>query len=144
MLISPAYAQAAGGIGGGGLQAMLPLVLIFVVFYFLLIRPQQKKMKNHRAMLGQVKRGDRVLTGGGIIGTITKVKDESDEVTVEIADGVRVDILRGTITDLLTATTAAGGSGNASAAKGGPTVVGPGANDGRSGGLLGGLFGGRK
>jgi preprotein translocase subunit YajC len=142
MFITPAYAQGLGG--GDAFTSFLPIILIFVIFYFLLIRPQQKKMKNHRAMLGQVKRGDRVLTGGGIIGTITKVKDESDEVTVEIADGVRVDILRGTITDVLTATTAAGGSGNASAAKGGPTVVGPGANDGRSGGLLGGLFGGRK
>ncbi|MFB0922214.1 MAG: preprotein translocase subunit YajC [Alphaproteobacteria bacterium] len=141
MFITPAYAQGLGG--GDAFTSFLPIILIFVIFYFLLIRPQQKKMKNHRAMLGQVKRGDRVLTGGGIIGTITKVKDESDEVTVEIADGVRVDILRGTITDVLTATSA-GGSGNASAAKGGPTVVGPGANDGRSGGLLGGLFGGRK
>jgi preprotein translocase subunit YajC len=126
MFITPAYAQGLGG--GDAFTSFLPIILIFVIFYFLLIRPQQKKMKNHRAMLGQVKRGDRVL---------------SDEVTVEIADGVRVDILRGTITDVLTATTA-GGSGNASAAKGGPTVVGPGANDGRSGGLLGGLFGGRK
>ena len=141
MFITPAYAQGLGG--GDAFTSFLPIILIFVIFYFLLIRPQQKKMKNHRAMLGQVKRGDRVLTGGGIIGTITKVKDESDEVTVEIADGVRVDILRGTITDVLTATSA-GGSGNASAAEGGPTVVGPGANDGRSGGLLGGLFGGRK
>ena len=140
MLISPAYAQAGGD--AAGMMSFLPLVLIFAVFYFLLIRPQQKKMKAHRAMLGQVKRGDRVLTGGGIIGTITKVKEETDEVTVEIADGVRVDILRGTITDVLNAPAAPGAANTPG--KGGPTVVGPAANDGRSGGLLGGLFGGRK
>jgi preprotein translocase subunit YajC len=134
MFITPAYAQGAGG---DAFTSFLPIILIFVIFYFLLIRPQQKKMKAHRAMLGQVKRGDRVLTGGGIIGTITKVKDETDEVTVEIADGVR-----GTITDVLNAPGAAGGG--ATPGKGGPTVVGPAANDGKSGGLLGGLFGGRK
>jgi preprotein translocase subunit YajC len=139
MFITPAYAQGAGG---DAFTSFLPIILIFVIFYFLLIRPQQKKMKNHRAMLSQVKRGDRVLTGGGIIGTITKVKEENDEVTVEIADGVRVDILRGTITDVFNASPAAGGTGTTG--KGGPTVVGPAANDGKSGGLLGGLFGGRK
>ena len=143
MFITPAYAQAAGG--GDAFTSFLPIILIFVIFYFLLIRPQQKKMKAHRAMLGQVKRGDRVLTGGGIIGTVTKVKDETDEVTVEIADGIRVDVLRGTISDVLNAPGAASTGGDAPAAKGGPTVVGPAANDGgRSGGLLGGLFGGRK
>lgn len=138
MFITPAYAQGAGG---DAFTSFLPIILIFVIFYFLLIRPQQKKMKAHRAMLGQVKRGDKVLTGGGIIGTITKVKEETDEVTVEIADGVRVDILRGTISDVLNAPGAAGG---ADSGKGGPTVVGPAANDGKPGGLLGGLFGGRK
>jgi len=139
MFITPAYAQ---DVGGSAFTSFLPIILIFVIFYFLLIRPQQTKMKKHRAMLGQVKRGDRVLTGGGIIGTITKVKDETDEVTVEIADGVRVDILRGTITDVLNAPGASGGG--TTPGKGGPTVVGPAADDGRSGGLLGGLFGGRK
>ncbi|MBO22021.1 MAG: preprotein translocase subunit YajC [Rhodospirillaceae bacterium] len=142
MFITPAYAQAGGG--GDVFASFLPIILIFVVFYFLLIRPQQKKMKQHRAMLGQVKRGDRVLTGGGIIGTVTKVKEETEEVTVEIADGVKVDILRGTISDVFTSTPATSGGGQ-STAKGGPTIVGPAANDGKSGGgLLGGLFGGRK
>lgn len=141
MFITPAYAQGMGG--GDAFTSFLPIILIFVVFYFLLIRPQQKKMKQHRAMLGQVKRGDRVLTGGGIIGTVTKVREETDEVTVEISDGVRVDILRGTISDVFTSAPAAG-SGQ-TPGKGGPTVVGPAANDGQSGGgLLGGLFGGRK
>ena len=140
MFVTPAFAQSAGGAGAFG--SFVPLILIFAIMYFLLIRPQQKKMKAHLAMLGQVKRGDRVLTGGGIIGTITKVKEETDEVTVEIADGVRVDILRGTITDVLNAPAAPGAANTPG--KGGPTVVGPAANDGRSGGLLGGLFGGRK
>jgi preprotein translocase subunit YajC len=141
MFITPAYAQGFGG--GDAFTSFLPIILIFVVFYFLLIRPQQRKMKQHRAMLGQVKRGDRVLTGGGIIGTVTKVKDETDEVTVEISDGVKVDILRGTISDVFTSAPNTGGG--QTPGKGGPTVVGPAANDQKSGGgLLGGLFGGRK
>lgn len=102
--ISPAYAQAAGGAGGaGGLEAMFPLVLIFVVFYFLLIRPQQKKAKLHKAMLEAVRRGDKVVTGGGIIGTITKVIDDS-EITVEIADGVKIRVQRGLLAAVLTKT----------------------------------------
>ena len=75
MLISPAYAQAGGAPAGFDLISLMPLVLIFVVFYFLLIRPQQKKMKTHRDMIGALKRGDKVLTGGGIIGTVVKVED---------------------------------------------------------------------
>ena len=141
MFITPAYAQGLGG--GDAFTSFLPIILIFVVFYFLLIRPQQRKMKQHRAMLSQVKRGDRVLTGGGIIGTVTKVKEETEEVTVEISDGVKVDILRGTISDVFTSSANSGGG--QAPAKGGPTVVGPAANDQKSGGgLLGGLFGGRK
>ncbi len=100
MLISPAYAQAAGDTGGGMLQ-LLPLVLIFVVFYFLLIRPQQKKAKMHRTMVEAVKRGDKVITGGGVVGTVTKAP-EGNEIQVEIAEGVRVKILRHTLTEILT------------------------------------------
>ncbi len=100
MLISPAYAQAAGDSGGGMLQ-LLPLVLIFVVFYFLLIRPQQKKAKVHRSMVEAVKRGDKVITGGGLVGTVTKAP-EGSEIQVEIADGVRVKVLRHTLTEILT------------------------------------------
>jgi len=96
MLISPAYAQDASGAGSIVMQ-LLPLLLIFVVFYFLLIRPQQKKMKEHKAMLTSLKRGDRVITSGGILGEIKLVKDNSDEVEVEIAPNVRVTIVRGTI-----------------------------------------------
>lgn len=96
MFISPAYAQTIGGLGGGGFEAFLPLVLIFVVFYFLLIRPQQKKAKQHREMLGAIRRGDKIVTNGGIIGSITKVIDEN-ELMVEIADGIRVRVQRGMI-----------------------------------------------
>jgi preprotein translocase subunit YajC len=99
MLISPAYAQDASG-GLAMVSQIAPLLLIFGVFYFLLIRPQQKKQKEHRALLSNLKRGDRVLTSGGIIATITKVKDGVDEIEVEIAPNVRVSVLRATITDI--------------------------------------------
>ena len=98
--ISPAYAQDAGGTAAVVMQ-FLALILIFVVFYFLLIRPQQKKMKEHREMLGQLKRGDRVVTAGGIVATITKVKDGSDEIEAEIAPNVKVMVVRGTIGSVL-------------------------------------------
>jgi preprotein translocase subunit YajC len=102
MFISPAYAQAAGGEGflGGGLVSLLPLVLIFVVFYFLLIRPQQKKAKTHREMVRNVRRGDNILTQGGIIGRVTKVL-EADRLMVEIADGVRVKCSASSVQDVL-------------------------------------------
>lgn len=113
MFVSPAYAQAAGGAAPGfDLMAFLPLILIFVVFYFLLIRPQQKKMKEHRSMLDALRRGDRVVTGGGIVGTITKVGSD-DELQVEIAEGVRVRILRSTITAVLAKTEPARGGRDA-------------------------------
>ena len=99
MLISPAYAQAAGG-GDPGLISFLPIILIFVVFYFLLIRPQQKKMKQHRSMVEALRRGDKVVTGGGLIGTVAKVQD--NEVQVDLAEGVRVKVVKHTIQEVLT------------------------------------------
>ena len=104
MFISTAFAQEAGAADGGGgiLIQILPLVLIFVVFYLLLIRPQQKRMKTHREMLGALRRGDRVVTGGGIVGTVTKAGD--DELTVEIAEGVRVRVLRSTVSQVMSKT----------------------------------------
>lgn len=114
MWISPAYAQAAGTSGMGfDIMSLAPLALIFVVFYFLLIRPQQQKMKQHRATLSGIRRNDRVLTGGGIIGTVTKVVSDS-ELIVEIAEGVRVRVARGTVAEVLSRTEpAAAGSGGA-------------------------------
>jgi len=102
MLITPAYAQDITGMFGSATQ-FLPLVLIFVVFYFLLIRPQQKRAKDHKAMLSALRRGDRVVTGGGIIGTVAKVVGD-DEVAVDIAEGTRVRVLRSTITTVLART----------------------------------------
>lgn len=100
MLISPAYAQA-GGDPTGGLMSLLPLVLIFVVFYFILIRPQQKKAKDHRLMLADLKRGDKVVTGGGVLATVVRVTAESEEVIVEIAKDLRIRIVKGTIQSVL-------------------------------------------
>jgi preprotein translocase subunit YajC len=100
MFISEAWAQGSGG-GSDFLVQLFPLVLIFIVFYFLLIRPQQSKLKQQREMLAGVKRGDRVVTGGGIIGLVTKVIGDN-ELQVELAEGVRVRIIKGTITDIIT------------------------------------------
>ena len=101
MLISAAYAQGPGIFDNqSALIQFLPLVLIFVVFYFLLIRPQQRKAKDHKTMLDALRRGDRVVTGGGIIGTVARVENP-EEVTVDIADGVRVRVLRSTISNVL-------------------------------------------
>lgn len=97
MFISPAYAQDAAGGTGAVVMQLLPLILIFAVFYFLLIRPQQKKAKDHRAMLGGLKRNDKIITGGGLLGTVTKVREDSDEVEVELAPNLRVMVVRGTI-----------------------------------------------
>ena len=82
------------------LPQLMPIILIFVVFYFLLIRPQQKKMRDHREMLGAIRRGDKIVTGGGIIGEVTKV-GEDDELSVEIAQDVRVKVRRSTVATVL-------------------------------------------
>ena len=100
MFISQAWAQAGGAGGGDFLVQLFPLILIFVVFYFLLIRPQQAKIKAQREMLAGVKRGDRVVTGGGIVGLVTKVISDN-EIQVEIAEGVRVRLVKQTITDII-------------------------------------------
>ena len=88
----------------GGFESLLPLVLIFVVFYFLLIRPQQKKQKQHREMLEALRRGDRIVTAGGIIGTITKANET--ELTVEIAEEVKVRVMRAMVSDVMVKTEA--------------------------------------
>lgn len=98
MLISTAYAQAGGG-GSDMVMQLLPLVLIFAVFWFFLIRPQQKRAKDHRAMVASVKRNDQVVTAGGIMAKIIKVIDD-DTVQIEIADGVRVRVVKSTLTSV--------------------------------------------
>jgi preprotein translocase subunit YajC len=99
MLITPAYAQAAGGGSSDFLIQLLPIVLMFVIFYFLLFRPQQQRMKQHREMLANVRRGDTVVTSGGIVGKITKVIDDR-EVEVEIASDTRVRVVRHMISEV--------------------------------------------
>ena len=136
MFVTPAYAQAAAGGGGSGFEAFLPLILIFGVFYVLLIRPQQKKMKEHKATLSAIRRGDKVVTGGGIVGTVTKVIDDL-EITVEIADGVKVRVQRGLISTVLSKTEPVKGD------KKSESSVDSGKSGGVSG-VLGMLFGGKK
>ena len=96
-----AYAMGTGGAGGsgaGGFAGFIPLILMFVIFYFLLIRPQQKRSKEHRQMIANLKKGDRIITSGGIHGRITGMDETT--LTVEIADKVRVKVARGNVSNL--------------------------------------------
>ena len=114
MFFSTAQAQtAAPAAGGDFLVSMLPLILIFVVFYFLLIRPQQQRMKKHRSMIDAVKRGDEVVTAGGIYGKVTRVEDLV--VTVQIAKDVDVKVAKATLTDVINKTLPPAGNDNAKA-----------------------------
>jgi len=103
MFVTPAYAQAAGAGAGGLIGSMLPLILIFGIMYFLLIRPQQKKVKMHQAMVAALRRGDQVVTQGGLIGKVTKVK-EGGQIEVEIAKDVKVTVIQATITQVMSKT----------------------------------------
>ena len=106
MFATPAFAQAAAGSGAASaMTSFLPLILIFGIMYFLLIRPQQKKMKQHRTMVEALRKGDSVLTQGGIIGKVTRVKEDG-EVEVEIAEGVKVRVLKATIAQVMSKTEA--------------------------------------
>ena len=106
MFIADAYAQAAQPIARNPLLELVPFVFIFVIFYFLLIRPQQNARKKHMEMIAAVKKGDEVVTAGGIVGKVTKVVDDK-EVLVEIADKVSVKVLRSTLSDVRTKADAA-------------------------------------
>jgi preprotein translocase subunit YajC len=101
MFASPAYAQGADFAAGFG--SFIPLILIFAIMYFLLIRPQQKKVKEHKAMVEALRRGDQVVTQGGVVGKVTKVRDDN-EVEVEIAEGVKVRIVKHTIAQVTSKT----------------------------------------
>src|ERR1700755_3203037 len=141
MFINEAWAQGAGAGASDFLVQLFPLVLIFIVFYFLLIRPQQSKMKQQREMLAGVKRGDRVVTGGGIIGLVTKVIGDN-ELQVELAEGVRVRIIKQTITDIITrGESVRGGKESEEDDK---TMLPPVAAAPERKSLLGSLFGGKK
>ena len=100
MLISPAFAQGSPLGGGGDLMTqLLPFVLIFVIMYFLILRPQQKRVKAHQELVKNVRRGDTVVTSGGLVGKVTKVIDD-DQIEVEIADGIRVRQVRAMVSDV--------------------------------------------
>ena len=106
MFSSPAFAQTAGASSQSGAAMFIqffPLLMIFVIFYVLMIRPQQRRVKEHQAAIGSVKKGDEVVTGGGIRGRVTRVMD--DEAEVEIAQGVKVRVVKSTITHVLSPTT---------------------------------------
>jgi preprotein translocase subunit YajC len=100
MFITPAFAQAASPFGGDNmLVSLLPFILIFVIMYFLILRPQQKRQKQHQEMVKNVRRGDTVVTSGGLVGKITKVVDD-EQIEVEVADGVRVRQMRSMVADV--------------------------------------------
>lgn len=103
MFATPAYAQV-GGDAMGAFTSFIPLILIFAIMYFLLIRPQQKKVKQHQKMVEALRRGDQVVTQGGIKAKVTKVHEDEGELEVEIADGVRVRIVRSTIVQVISKT----------------------------------------
>lgn len=102
-IISSAHAQEVGQVAGqpGGFMSLVPLILIFVVMYFLMIRPQQKRMKAHQAMINAVKPNDTIVTGGGVIGKVISVNNEKAIVTVQVAEGVEIRINRSTISEVL-------------------------------------------
>ncbi|WP_226782559.1 preprotein translocase subunit YajC [Oceaniglobus trochenteri] len=102
MFVTPAYAQAAGG-AASAFTSFVPLILIFAIMYFLLIRPQQKKVKQHQKMVEALRRGDQVVTAGGLIGKVSKVKDDG-EIEVELSEGVKVRVVRATISQVLNKT----------------------------------------
>jgi preprotein translocase subunit YajC len=101
-LITPAFAQAAGTAAGGAEIAfqVVPFVLIFVIMYFLILRPQQKRVKDHQALLKSVRRDDTVVTNGGLVGRVTKAADDQPEIEVEIAPNVRVRVVRSMISEV--------------------------------------------
>ena len=104
MFVSPAYAQAAGGGVAAAFTSFVPIILIFLIMYFLLIRPQQKKVKEHQAMIAALRRGDRVVTQGGLLGKVTRVKEGDAEVEVEIAPNIKVQVVRSTIAQVVSKT----------------------------------------
>ena len=100
-MITPAYAQGTFALPGGDMVLQLvPFVLIFVIMWFLIIRPQQRRAKEHQELIRNVRRGDTIVTSGGFVGKVTKVADEAAEIEVEIAEGVRVKVVRAMISEV--------------------------------------------
>lgn len=125
MWIEPAYAQQAAQ-PGGIFELLTPIILIFGIMYFLLIRPQQKRQKQHQEKISSVKRGDKVVTGGGIFGTVRRVGDEG-RLSIEIAKDVQIEVMAHTLSDVLLKSEPQAGTGGGKS----------------SGGLFGKLFGGK-
>ncbi len=102
-ILSISTLSADGGMGGFDMMQFVPLVLIFIIFYFLIMRPQQKKARVHQEMLKELRRGDRVVTAGGLLGTVDKVVNEG-EISLEIADNVKVRVVKSTVTEVVSKT----------------------------------------
>jgi preprotein translocase subunit YajC len=98
-MITPAFAQAAPGGGSDMLMSLLPFILIFVIMYFLILRPQQKRVKQHQELVKNLRRGDTVITSGGVVAKVTKVVDD-EQIEIEIADGVRIRQMRQMVSDV--------------------------------------------
>lgn len=101
MFVTPAYAQGPAGGGMELFSSFVPIILLIAIFWFLIFRPQQKRMKEHKAMLAAVKRGDTIVTSGGIVGKVTKVV-ENEDIEIEVAQGVKVKVVRTMIADVRT------------------------------------------
>ncbi|GAA0770596.1 preprotein translocase subunit YajC [Roseibium denhamense] len=99
MFVTPAYAQTAGAAGPDFLMSLLPFVAIFAIMYFLIIRPQRQRMKQHQNMVANLRRGDTVVTTGGLIGKVSKVVDDS-ELQVELSEGVKVRLVRSMVQEV--------------------------------------------
>lgn len=102
MFVTPAFAQAAGGATSTSdlFMSLAPILFLIVIFWFLIFRPQQKRMKEQRAMLSGIRRGDTIVTSGGLVGKVTKVLDDSPDLEVEVAQGVKVKIVRAMVSDV--------------------------------------------
>lgn len=102
MFVTPAFAQAAAPGAGDYLTSLVPILLIIPIFYFLIIRPQQKRVKEQQNMLEAIRRGDTIVTSGGLIGKVVRVKEDSGELEVELAENVRVKVVRSMVADVRT------------------------------------------
>ena len=122
MLITPAFAQAAaGGDTNSMLISLLPFILIFVIMYFLILRPQQKKVKEHAEMVKNVRRGDTVITNGGLVGKVTKVVDD-EQIEIEVGEGVRIRQMKQMLSGVRTKGEPAKDKGKGDAAKDGASA----------------------
>ncbi len=98
--ITPAFAQGATSGGDAFTSLIIPMILMIAIFYFLIIRPQQTRAKQHRELVDKVRRGDTVITSGGFVGRVTKVSDGSDEIEIELSESLRVRVVKGTLMDV--------------------------------------------